>query len=210
MSTLLVVLETKSAGVGGVVTPACALSPLTGSIVSLGMYDIERELGAVYYQGKEEDWSDESFSYKLRNESELLSDWWEGAPSYDVLVTFNGRSFTIPFLYHRSAILQIKPTVEIANGRYLTKQTLPYQVDLLEELSFNRAMSPTPSLAVLCQVYGISFRPLVEDERAEILLQQNFRALAEHNAQKLLAIKQLYEIWKVYFASRAFLNGVEL
>ena len=210
MATLIVVLETK--GDSAAADKAVALSPLTGEIVSLGMYDIERELGAVYYTSgdDERDFSDESFSYKIRGERELLEDWWEGARSYDTFVTFNGHSFTMPFLYHRSAIHKLRSTTEIARQRYLTKQTLPYHIDLLDELSFYHMMQPCPSLKVLCDAYGIEHEAMGESERAEIFLKENFRPLALHNAGKLQALRQLYKIWKTHFAPRSFLNALEI
>lgn len=205
MSTLILVLETQS-DKSDFTNKGNALSPLTGQIVSLGMYDLERERGAVYYVGVGNDFLAGSFAYKIRSEDELLEDWWDGARDYDTFVTFNGRSFTIPFLYHRSAIKRRRPSVEIARERYPIKQTMPYHIDLFDELTFYQAMHPHPSLEDLCQAYGIFYRPLGESERAEILLTQNLRPLAESNAQKLLALKQLYEIWLTYFAPRTFLN----
>lgn len=68
-------------------------SPLTGFIVAIGVYDVERKRGVVYYTGlgEEDDFVSEEFTYKQRSESEMLTEFWEGAKHYDTFVTFNGR-----------------------------------------------------------------------------------------------------------------------
>ena len=43
----------------------------------------------------------------VMDESELITQFWEAAKHYDKVVTFNGRQFDIPFLYLRSAQLNI-------------------------------------------------------------------------------------------------------
>ena len=187
-------------------------SPLTGSIVSLGMYDLERRLGAVYYvgNGSGEAYTEDDFTFKERSEKELLEDFWEGALSYDIFVTFNGRAFDIPFLLHRSVVCGVRPTVDLLSSRYLTKQLLPYQVDLLDELTFYGAMK-RQSLHMYCRAYGIK-SPKGEGsgaEVAELFRQKKFRNLAAYNARDVIATTALYEKWKQYLAPTSFLNAIE-
>ena len=134
MATLILDIET----VGFDSQNKDSLSPYKGQIISLGLYDLERELGSVYFVGTstDESFEDDSFTYKSRTEKQLLEDFWETIARYDVLVSFNGRAFDIPFLYIRSIALEVKPTVEIAKNRYVTKQSTPYHVDLFDEFSF--------------------------------------------------------------------------
>lgn len=119
-----------------------SLSPFTGLIVSVAMYDVERDLGAVYFTSDlpDESFKSNSFTFKQRTEKEILEDFWEGAIGYDTFVTFNGRAFALPFLMHRSVINEIKPSVEIAHQRYLTKQSAPFHVDVLDEMTFYGAV----------------------------------------------------------------------
>ncbi|MEK7462415.1 MAG: ribonuclease H-like domain-containing protein, partial [Patescibacteria group bacterium] len=141
------------------------LSPLTGSLVSLAMYDVERKRGAVYYVGdkKEEIFIESEFVAKERTERGILEDFWEGALSYDVFVTFNGRAFDVPFLLHRSIVNGVTPTIAFnQQNRYLTRQTLPYHVDLMDEFTMYGAMSKRPSLHLLLRAYGI------ESKKAEV------------------------------------------
>jgi len=190
-----------------------ALSPLTAGIVSLGVYDIERKTGAVYFVSDtpEETFTVDDFNFKQRTEVEILEDFWEGATSYDAFVTFNGRSFLLPFLYHRSAVCGVTPTVQIARQRYVTKQAFPYHVDLLDEFSFHGAMTHRPSLQLLSGAYGIPNQSLLAgDEIATAFTEKRFRYIAEKNAVDVQVINDLYEKWLKYFAPPSFHNSLEL
>jgi len=189
------------------------LSPLTGQIVSLALYDIERKLGTVYFvaDGSVTDYKNTNTTYKVRTETEILEDFWETARSYDIFVTFNGRSFDIPFLLHRSIICNVRPSVELMSNRYLTQQSYPYHVDLLDEYTFYGAMPRRPSLQLLCGAYGIAYEKegMGGEDIAEFFLQKKFRDIAEKNAADVLATTELYERWKQYLAPRHWLNVVE-
>lgn len=197
----------------GEVKERLSFSPFTASIISLAVYDVDRKTGAVYFVSDIEDESFviDDFTYKQRTEKEILEDFWEGANSYDTFVTFNGRNFTLPFLKHRSGMLKVKPTVDIAASRYVTKQTMPYHVDLLDEFSFHGSMARRPSLQLLCGAYGLDNTSLIAGEDIDEAFQEKrFRYIAEKNAGDVQAITQLYEKWKEYLAPRSFLNAIEL
>lgn len=190
-----------------------SLSPFTASIISLAVYDVERKTGAVYFvsDSPEEGFTIDDYMFKQRTEKEILEDFWDGALSYDTFVTFNGRSFVLPFLYHRSIVQKVKPTVDIAKERYVTKQTLPYHVDLLDEFSLHGAMPHRPSLQLLCGAYGIENTSILGGEEIEAAFSDGrFRTIAEKNMGDVQATLQLYEKWKEYLASRSFLNAIEI
>ena len=186
-------------------------SPLTGEIVALGVYDVERRLGAVYFQGNnDEAFSDGDFTFKSRTEKEMLEDFWESACSYDVFVTFNGRSFDVPFILHRSIAQGVKPSIELARKRYLSQQTAPYHVDLQDELTFYGAMYKRPSMHMFCQAYGIE-SPKGEvngEDIAELFRKKKFRDIARYNARDVSATTELYEKWKRNLAPHTFLNAL--
>jgi DNA polymerase elongation subunit (family B) len=190
-----------------------AFSPLTGSVVALGMYDIDRKLGAVYFvgDGNGESYTNGEFTFKERTEKELLEDFWEGARSYDVFVTFNGRAFDLPFLMHRSAILGVKPDITLLGQRYLNRQAIPYHVDLLDELTFYGAMK-RQSLHMYCRAYGTP-SPKGEGAGAEVsemFQASRFRDLAAYNARDVIATTALYQKWKQCLAPASFINAIEL
>jgi len=182
-------------------------SPLTGEIVALGVYDVERELGAVYVQGDTlPEIEFDGFTLKSCSEKELLEDFWESARSYDVFVTFNGRSFDLPFILHRSVVHGVMPSVEIMRKRYLTQQSAPYHIDLQDELTFYGAMSKRPSLHMFCQAYGIiSPKQGVDgDMVATLFKNQEYSDIAKYNAGDVRATAELYRRWYQYLAPYTF------
>lgn len=189
------------------------LSPLTGSIVSLAVYDLERQQGVIYVVSDEinEAVTDSGYVIKTRTEKELLEDFWEGCRSYDVFVTFNGRQFAVPFLLHRSVTNRIRPTVELSKHRYITQQSYPYHVDLMEELTFNQAMFRRSSLFMFCQAYGIEKPNIVRDDTtvSQLVYDSDFVTLANYNAGDVVAITALYNVWKQYLAPASFINSLE-
>ena len=209
MATLILDIET----VGFDTDNKDSLSPYKGQIVSLGVYDIERELGSIYFLSASPDdsFTDNSYSYKARTEKQILEDFWETARNYDIFVTFNGRSFDIPFLYMRSISLGVKPTVEIAKQRYVTKQTLPYHVDLFDEFSFHGNVARKPSLAILSESFGIDNpkRFMSGEDITEFFLAKKITDIARYNAQDVTAITALYTKWKEYLAPHSFINSSE-
>lgn len=183
------------------------LSPFTGEIIALGVYDLERELGAVYIQGDKSSGSEfDGFTIKSCTEKEMLEDFWESARSYDVFVTFSGRTFDLPFLLHRSAINGIVPSAEIMKKRYLAQQSAPYHIDLQEEFTFNGVLQKRPSLHVCCQAYGIESPKINMDGESigELFKQNKYREIAEYNAGDVRAVASLYSKWYQHLAPYSF------
>ncbi|MCU0678290.1 MAG: ribonuclease H-like domain-containing protein [Candidatus Pacebacteria bacterium] len=189
-------------------------SPLTGNIVALGVYDIERKQGTVYYQSDESD-ADErvgAFTYRSRPEAAMLEEFWEGVAQYETVVTFNGRSFDVPFLLHRSVICEVVPTVDLMRYRYLTQQVPPYHIDLADQLTFYGAIQKRPSLHMFCRAYGIESpksHGVSGDDVAGLYAAKRFRDIARYNAHDLLATALLYEKWRMYLAPTQFRKQAE-
>ncbi|MFW6210265.1 MAG: ribonuclease H-like domain-containing protein [Patescibacteria group bacterium] len=185
------------------------LSPFTAEIIALAVYDVEDQRGAVYYVAAEPaaTVTKNGVTYKVRSEQELLTEFWDGARQYQSFVSFNGRSFTVPFLYHRSVMLEVMPQVAIARQRYLSKQTAPYHIDLLDELSFHGAMPHRPSLALLCSAYGIDHSSVLGGEEvADAYTAGRYQTVAEKCAGDVEAITALYGAWKQYLAPKQFIE----
>jgi len=178
------------------------------------MYDLERQIGAVYFVADDSvtDYQDGVWKYKGRTEKELIEDFWESARSYDVFVTFNGRTFDVPFLLHRSLIAGVRPTVELTGQRYITRQTAPYHVDLLDEFSFYGTMNRRPSLQLLCSAYGVGYEKeaVGGEDVADLYSTKQFRDIAEKNAADVTATTTLYDRWRQDLAPASFINAIEL
>ena len=186
-------------------------SPLTGHVVAIGLYDLERAQGVVYYMSDiEEEVDHGAFVLKSRNERDMLEDFWEGAKSYDTFVTFNGRGFDVPFLNIRSAVHHIRPTHDLMDGRYLYQQKHVRHIDLQDQFTFYGAMHRKPSLHLFCRAFGIE-SPKVEgvmgDDVAELFHAKKFRDIAAYNARDVIATTALYETWLTYLAPHSFVNA---
>jgi predicted PolB exonuclease-like 3'-5' exonuclease len=182
-------------------------SPLTGQIVAIGLYDLERKQGVVYYQGEDDDTDSvvDEYVLKARSEKEMLEDFWEGAQSYNTFVTFNGRGFDVPFLNLRSAILGIRPTHDLMDGRYLYQQKQVRHIDLQDQMTFYGAMHRKPSLHLFCRAFDIASPKvdgIVGDDVAELFHAKKFRDIARYNARDVIATTALYEKWLSYLAPR--------
>jgi 3'-5' exonuclease len=66
----------------------------------------------------------ETRSFHLE-ECRTLRAWWKLLrplrPATDLIITFNGLSFDLPFLYKRSIINRVQPTVELSFARYRSR-----------------------------------------------------------------------------------------
>lgn len=192
------------------ITSTFGLSPLTGKIVTIGVYDLDRSRGAVYFQSDESlSWQEGEFVFRSCTEAEMLTDFWEGAQSYDVFVTFAGRVFDAPFLNIRSAALGIMPTKELLEHRYLSRQTLAKHVDLQDQLSYYGALGQKPSLHLSAQVFGIESSKAAGvsgADVAELFRQKQFRDIATYNMRDVITTTELYKKWYEYLAPASFRN----
>ena len=187
------------------------LSPFTGQIVAIGVYDIERNEGVVYHHdevfGKEQDVG--VFVYRSRSEKEMLEDFWDGVKEYDTLVTFNGRRFDVPYLMIRSMVHGVIPSRNFAEHRYLSQQKEVHHVDVLDQLTFYGVLQKRPSLHQCCRAFGIE-SPIRDgvggEDVAELFLQKKFRDIADHNTRDIIATTELYQKWLVHLAPLSFKN----
>lgn len=187
-------------------------SPLTGRIVAVGLFDVERSRGVVFYdsEGKDiQETDDGEYAYKPRTEAAMLRDFWEGAKLYDTFVTFNGRGFDVPFLMLRSAIHGITPTRDLMDGRYLSQQRDARHIDLHDQLSFYGAVYRRQPLHLYCRAFGI-LSPKADgisgDDVAGLFAEGKYLDIARYNARDVTATTELYERWKTHLAGSVMRN----
>lgn len=182
-------------------------SPLTGQIVAIGALDSQTEKGAVYFQNLETD-SQESeeqgIKYKPRTEKAMLEQFWTLAENYKEFVSFNGRSFDVPFLMVRSAVHGIRPSVDLMSNRYLTSQKFGAKhIDLLDQLTFYGAMRKRGSLHLWTRAFGIT-SPKASgvggDDVAGLFTSGDYLTIAKYNAGDLIATNKLFNIWQKFLA----------
>ncbi|HUD45016.1 MAG TPA: ribonuclease H-like domain-containing protein [Patescibacteria group bacterium] len=180
-------------------------SPLTGEIVAIGLYSCEGRKGVVYYQAPGEKFGEkeeDDIQYKQMTEPEMLTKFWELAGKCEELVSFNGRSFDVPYLMLRSAIHKIRPSKDLMNGRYLYQQRLiPRHIDLYDQMTFYGAMNRKGSLHMFTRAFGIESPKSEEvngNQVAKMFKEKRFLDIARYNAADIRATKKLYEYWNQY------------
>lgn len=181
-------------------------SPLTGSIVAIGVYDTEKEKGAVYFSapGAKIKASEEGgIKYEPMEEKEMLEQFWKVAKVCTEFVSFNGRAFDAPFLAIRSMIHGVKPTKDLLEGRYLYQQRSAKHIDLLDQLTFyGAARFRDKSLHLFCRALGIESPKAsgtTGDDVAALYAGKKYLQLARYNAGDLRATAALYEYWQKTF-----------
>ncbi|MFZ2153706.1 MAG: ribonuclease H-like domain-containing protein [Candidatus Moraniibacteriota bacterium] len=175
-----------------------ALSPLTGEIVAIGMFNPDTQKGVLYYQdvAGSEEFSKDGVNFKVATEREMLEFFWQDIEKYKQVVTFNGRTFDGPFLHLRSAILGIRPTRNLVPYRYDYK----LHCDLLDQLSYYGA-SRRFNLDFYTKSFGI--RSPKEEGIDGSMISAMFKAgrqkeIAEYCARDIKATAKLYEYWEEY------------
>jgi len=128
------------------------------------------------------------------NEKKILEDFWKEMAARSPLrvITFNGYSFDIPFIYVRSRINRVRPTVEICTYKYGMEKSNHF--DCMLALS-HLGTFPWVSLEILCKAHGI---PVSKDrEGSEVIAnlyeKRDWKAILEHNKGCLELTEKLYE-----------------
>lgn len=128
------------------------------------------------------------------NEKKILEDFWKEIANRNPLrvVTFNGYNFDIPFIYVRSRINKVRPTVEICTYKYRMEKSNHF--DCMLALSHLSAF-PWVSLEILCKAHGIPVPANRESSEtiADLYEKRNWKAILEHNKGCLELTEKLYE-----------------
>lgn len=179
-------------------------SPLTGEIVAIGVLDVDRDKGVVYYQSPdtgEQDIEEGGIRFRPMGEKLMLEHFWSGAKDYDEFIGFNSRAFDAPFLAVRSAVHSIKPTADLMEGRYLYQQRGVKHIDLRDQLSYYGAVRRMGGLHLWCRAFGIESPKAggtTGDDVAALFREKKYIDIARYNVGDLRATKALYEKWNGY------------
>ncbi|MDD4996106.1 MAG: ribonuclease H-like domain-containing protein [Patescibacteria group bacterium] len=180
-------------------------SPLTGEIVAIGVLDYEKDKGVVYYQSpetNEKELEENNIRFCPLPEKKMLENFWQGANEYQEFISFNGRSFDVPFLMIRSAIHGVKPTKDLMSNRYLNSQKFEAKhIDLLDQLSFYGAVKRKGNLHLWSRAFGITSpkaQGVTGDDVGKLFKEKRFLDIARYNVGDLRATGALYEKWEKY------------
>jgi DNA polymerase elongation subunit (family B) len=182
-----------------------SLYPFTARVVCIAMLNADSQRGQVLYTA--EDFAEEGNEaapvefVPCVDEAEMLTAFWDVAVHYDSIVTFNGRGFDVPFIYLRSALLNVPITRKDWLGyRY---QTDPH-CDLAEQFTFytvsgRDGAAKRFNLDFYCKAFGIDSpksHGVSGMDVNRLLAAGETRAIAEYCLRDVQATVLLYHIWK--------------
>jgi DNA polymerase elongation subunit (family B) len=188
----------------------CSLWPFTSQVVCIAMLNVESGRGQVLYTAAEHEEGAAAAEREAAStvqyiacveEAELLAAFWEVAKRYDTIVTFNGRGFDVPFIYLRSALLNVPISRKDWLGyRY---QTEPH-CDLAEQFTFygvsgREGAARRFNLDFYCKAFGIESpksHGVTGMDVGTLLAAGKYRDIAEYCMRDVKATAKLYELWK--------------
>ncbi len=182
-----------------------SLWPLTGNVVCIAMANADSARGKVLFLSDHFE-EERQFPGKVEfvpcaDESELLVEFWEVAVHYESIITFNGRGFDVPFLYLRSALLN----VPISRKDWLGYR---YQVephcDLIEQLTFygvsgREGAGRRFNLDFYCKAFGIDSpksHGVTGMDINRMMAEGRSKEIAMYCMRDVQATIALYRLWK--------------
>ncbi len=182
-----------------------SLWPLTAQVICIAMLNAETSRGQVLFTAPEfQEDTGEASPVKFIpcvDEAELLSHFWDTAKHYQTIVTFNGRGFDIPFIYLRSALLNVPISRKDWLGYRF--QTEPH-CDLAEQLTFynvsgREGAARRFNLDFYCKAFGIESpkaQGVTGRDMNSMIAEGRQREIAEYCLRDVKATVLLYQIWR--------------
>jgi len=176
-----------------------SLYPYTAKIVAIGLMNTEVEKSMVLYEGSENDeWiaEEKTTKYKPLTEVQMLNYFWKYVKKAEKIISFNGRSFDLPFILMRSAINKIKPTKNLLKNRYDSTT----HVDLLEHFTFY-GLTKKFNLDFYCHAFNIASpksKGITGMDVKELYKAGRIKDIAIYCGEDVRATYELYKIWDRY------------
>ncbi len=185
------------------------LWPFTAQVVCIAMLNAESLRGQVLFTADDfEENAAEGGPVEFvpcMDEVELLTAFWDVAKHYDEIITFNGRGFDVPFLYLRSALLNVAITKKNWLGyRFATEP----HCDLAEQFTFygvsgREGAARRFNLDFYCKAFGIDSpksQGVTGMDINSLLAEGRYRDIAEYCLRDVRATVELYHLWKTRLA----------
>jgi DNA polymerase elongation subunit (family B) len=181
------------------------LWPFTAQVVCIAMLNAETARGQVLFTAEDYDAAEAEAGpvefVACVDEVELLTAFWDVAQHYETIVTFNGRGFDVPFLYLRSALLNVP--ISRKNWLGYRYQTEPH-CDLAEQLTFygvsgREGAARRFNLDFYCKAFGIESpksHGVSGLDVNDMLAAGQYREIAEYCLRDVRATVLLYQVWK--------------
>ncbi len=182
-----------------------SLWPLTAQVVCIAMLNAETSRGQVLFIA--EDYEDNAGDagpvefVPCVDEIELLTAFWDVARHYEQVVTFNGRGFDVPFVYLRSAVLNVPISRKDWLGYRF--QTEPH-CDLAEQLTFygvsgREGAARRFNLDFYCKCFGIESpkgHGVTGQDVNDLVAAGRYREIAEYCLRDVRATVLLHQVWR--------------
>ena len=175
-------------------TRMMSLWPFTAQVVCIAMINAETLRGQVIFiaddfESNTRDVTGVDFM-PVMDEVELLNQFWAVAGHYDKVVTFNGRQFDVPFLYLRSAQLDVP------------------HCDLAEQLTFYNVSGRSGAarrfnLDFYCRIFGVDSpksHGVTGMDVNQLMEEERYGEIAEYCLRDVFATVKLFDIWKARLA----------
>jgi DNA polymerase elongation subunit (family B) len=181
------------------------LWPFTAQVVCVAMLNADTQRGQVLFLAEDfEEAGAEAGPVEFMpcaDEFELLTAFWDVAKHYDSVVTFNGRGFDVPFVYLRSALLNVPISRKDWLGYRF--QTNPH-CDLAEQLTFygvsgRDGAARRFNLDFYCKAFGIESpkaQGVTGSDVNTLMAAGRYRDIAEYCLRDVKATVLLYHIWR--------------
>jgi DNA polymerase elongation subunit (family B) len=181
------------------------LWPFTAQVVCVAMLNADTQRGQVLFTAEDfEEDAGEAGPVEFvpcADEAELLTAFWDVAKHYDSIATFNGRGFDVPFMYLRSALLN----VPISRKDWLGYRfAIEPHCDLAEQFTFygvsgREGAARRFNLDFYCKAFGIESpksHGVTGMDVNDLLAAGKYREIAEYCLRDVKATVLLYQIWK--------------
>jgi hypothetical protein len=182
-----------------------SLWPLTGRIFCIAMLNADTSRGKVLFTAEEHEEEPAQPGpvefVPCMDEAEMLTAFWDVAKHYDSIITFNGRGFDVPFIYLRSALLN----VPISRKDWLGYR---YQVephcDLADQFTFyggggRDGATRRFNLDFYCKAFGITSpksQGITGYDVTRLVSERRYREIAEYCLRDVEATVLLYHFWR--------------
>lgn len=182
-----------------------SLWPLTAKVVCIAMLNADTARGQVLFTATDYE-PDEGEAGPVEfvacvDEAEMLTAFWDVAKHYDQIATFNGRGFDVPFLYLRSALLNVPISRKEWLGYRFT--TEPH-CDLADQLTFygvsgRDGAARRFNLDFYCKAFGIDSpksHGVTGMDVGRLLAEARHLEIAQYCLRDVQATVHLYRIWR--------------
>ena len=181
-----------------------SLWPLTARVVCIAMMNPETERGQVLYLAEEAAVPNQESApinfMPCMDEADLLAGFWDAVRRFETVITFNGRTFDVPFVYMRSALLD----VSISRKDWLGyRYQFDTHCDLADQLTFYNGgrdgATRRFNLDFYCKAFGIESpkaKGITGMDINQLVAEKRFREIAEYCLRDVRATVALFKIWR--------------